>query len=258
MTVDGWLAGVIGGSGLYKLDNLTVIKTISVVTVSAGRKLPPSAPRRQRRPRLRSAPTAQANPRPRSFLQPWGATSSPITIAALPVPNGPSIPIAFIARHGLHHSIPPSSVPARANIAALKHLGCRAVVAFSAVGSLREEVRPGDLVVPDQIIDRTKGIRPSTFFDGSMVGHAMFGDPFTTGLSGFVVPHVRAAIESFGERHINPSDPPRLHEGKTVVVMEGPQFSTRAESEMYRQWGGDIINMSSIPEAKLAREAELA
>lgn len=148
-------------------------------------------------------------------------------------------------------------MPARANIAALKHLGCKAIVAFSAVGSLREEIRPGDIVVPSQIIDRTKGIRPSTFFDGNMVGHAMFGDPFSDALSKFVTPHIQKAIDSFGEKHINPQDPPRLHEGKTVVVMEGPQFSTRAESEMYRMWGGDIINMSSIPEAKLAREAEL-
>ncbi|GAA5834162.1 hypothetical protein JCM11251_000558 [Rhodosporidiobolus azoricus] len=215
------LIGVIGGSGLYKLD-LTIEKTINPVT-------------------------------------PWGVPSSPITIASIPSPsgNGSPIKVAFLARHGPHHNFPPSAVPARANIAALKHLGVKAIVAFSAVGSLQEEVRPGDIIVPDQIIDRTKGIRPSTYFDASMVGHAMFGEPFDVQLREFILPHIKDAISSF-QSHVNPSDPPRLHDKKTLVVMEGPQFSTRAESKMYRQWGGDIINMSAIPEAKLAREAELA
>ncbi|KAK4045989.1 S-methyl-5-thioadenosine phosphorylase [Microbotryomycetes sp. JL201] len=196
------LIGVIGGSGLYKLDNLTVEQTIETTT-------------------------------------PWGKPSSPITIASLDTPKGP-VQVAFIARHSTAHSITPTNVPARANIAALKHLGVKAIVAFSAVGSLREEIRP-----------------PSTFFDGSMVGHAMFGDPFDTQLSQFIVPHVESAIDSFKD-HINPSDVPRLHQEKTLIVMEGPQFSTRAESNMYRQIGGDIINMSTIPEAKLAREVELS
>jgi 5'-methylthioadenosine phosphorylase len=117
-------------------------------------------------------------------------------------------------------------------------------------------VRSGDVVVPDQVIDRTKGIRPSTFFDGSQVAHAMFGDPFDNSLSAFLLPHIEDAIKSFTE-HANPNDPPKLHSGKTLVVMEGPQFSTRAESNMYRAWGADVINMSSLPESKLAREAEL-
>jgi hypothetical protein len=111
-------AGVIGGSGLYKLDNLKVERTVNPVT-------------------------------------PWGVPSSPITIASLETPTG-KVTLAFLARHGLNHSIPPSKVPARANIAALKHLGVKAIVAFSAVGSLKEEVRPGDIVIPDQVIDRTK------------------------------------------------------------------------------------------------------
>ncbi|GAA5861891.1 hypothetical protein JCM8547_008587 [Rhodosporidiobolus lusitaniae] len=213
------LIGVIGGSGLYKLDNLKVEKTLNPVT-------------------------------------PWGSPSSPITIASIQTPSG-TVKCAFLARHGPNHNITPSNVPARANIAALKHLGVKAIVAFSAVGSLREEIRPGDIIVPDQIIDRTKGIRPSTYFDGSMVGHAMFGEPFDVSLREFIVPHVKEAINTF-QGHINPADEPRLHDKKTVVVMEGPQFSTRAESLMYRQWGGDIINMSALPEAKLAREAELA
>lgn len=159
--------------------------------------------------------------------------------------------IAFIARHGAHHSYLPSDVPSRANIAALKSLGVQAIVAFSAVGSLREEIRPGDFIIPSQIIDRTKGIRPASFFEGTkIVGHAMFGDPFDDPLRAVLHTLVKAALDKTG-RDV------RLHTDRTVVCMEGPQFSTRAESEMYRQWGGDIINMSVLPEAKLAREAEI-
>ncbi len=161
--------------------------------------------------------------------------------------------MAFLARHGTTHSISPSAVPGQANIAALRSLGIRAILAFSAVGSLREEIRPGDFIIPSQIIDRTKGIRKASFFDGtSVVAHAMFGDPFDKELTEFIKPLVKEAIKGGGsapERH--------LHIDKTVVCMEGPQFSTRAESLMYRAWGGDIINMSVLPEAKLAREAEL-
>lgn len=158
--------------------------------------------------------------------------------------------LAFVARHGAGHTFSPSSVPARANIAALKSLGIKAIVAFSAVGSLREQIRPGDFILPNQIIDRTKGVRPATFFDDTVgvVAHASFGDPFSTRLVEWLIPRVRKALEGRGVG---------LHEGATVVCMEGPQFSTRAESRMYRTWGGDIINMSVLPEAKLAREAEL-
>ena len=160
--------------------------------------------------------------------------------------------MAFLARHGIGHSIPPSSVPARANIAALKSLGVRLIVAFSAVGSLREEIRPGDFVLPNQIIDRTKGVRPASFFeDTSIVAHAQFGDPFSNRLLSFIEGHLRKALESTNAGV-------QLHSGKTIVCMEGPQFSTRAESKMYRSWGGDLINMSVLPEAKLAREAELS
>nr|XP_031863241.1 S-methyl-5'-thioadenosine phosphorylase [Kwoniella shandongensis]KAA5530313.1 S-methyl-5'-thioadenosine phosphorylase [Kwoniella shandongensis] len=178
---------------------------------------------------------------------PWGKPSSPITISSLP--SGALI--AFISRHGADHSISPSEVPARANIAALKHIGVQAIIAFSAVGSLREEIAPGHFVIPDQIIDRTKGIREDTFFRGEgLVAHAMFGEPFSVKLNEFVAPKVEKILkEAEGEV--------KLHTGKTVVCMEGPAFSTRAESLMYRQWGGDIINMSVIPEGKLAREAEL-
>jgi 5'-methylthioadenosine phosphorylase len=180
-------------------------------------------------------------------LKPWGAPSSPITINALPTGEQ----IAFIARHGTNHTHQPTAVPFAANIAALKHLGVKAILAFSAVGSLREEIRPGDFIIPNQIIDRTKGIRQASFFDGtSVVAHATFGDPFSKGFSGFLSPLVEKVLkESMGGV--------RLHTDKTVVCMEGPLFSTRAESHMYRAWGGDIINMSVLPEAKLAREAEI-
>ncbi|WFD35344.1 S-methyl-5'-thioadenosine phosphorylase [Malassezia cuniculi] len=171
---------------------------------------------------------------------PWGFPSSPITIGRSKSGNL----FAFLARHGLHHAIPPSKVPSLANIAALKHLGVRAILAFSAVGSLREEIAPKDFVVPSQIIDRTKGIRRASFFgegeEENVVAHATFGDPFDETLR-----HVVEGIV-------------RVHANKTTVCMEGPQFSTRAESVMYRQVGGDIINMSALPEAKLAREAEIS
>lgn len=181
---------------------------------------------------------------------PWGAPSSPITLASLP--SGQTI--AFIARHGPGHVLTPSEVPSRANIAALKHLGVHAIIAFSAVGSLREELKPRDIVIPSQIIDRTKGIRPSTYFAGlGVVGHAMFGDPFDTQLASLVGKLIKEEVAKFsGEERVD------VHEDKVAVCMEGPQFSTRAESNVYRQWGGDIINMSVLPEAKLAREAELS
>lgn len=139
----------------------------------------------------------------------------------------------------------------RANIAALKSLGVRAILAFSAVGSLREEIAPGDFVLPTQIIDRTKGIRPASFFEGtSVVAHAGFGDPFSNKFISWLEKPVREVLQAHGNGA-------KLHTEKCVVCMEGPQFSTRAESKMYRAWGADIINMSVLPEAKLAREAEL-
>ncbi|KAF3936747.1 hypothetical protein ABW19_dt0202002 [Dactylella cylindrospora] len=173
---------------------------------------------------------------------PWGSTSSPVII--LETPTG--APVAFIARHGVHHQFTPSEVPTRANIAALRSIGVRTIIAFSAVGSLREEIPPRDFVVPSQIIDRTKGIRPATFFEGGIVGHVGFSDPFDTKI-GSIVKSREGALTGGA----------KVHEGKTLVCMEGPQFSTRAESKLYRAWGGDIINMSALPEAKLAREAEI-
>ncbi|KAG7441617.1 Methylthioadenosine phosphorylase [Guyanagaster necrorhizus] len=205
------LIGIIGGSGLYHLDNLTFLKHVNPET-------------------------------------PWGFPSSPISICSLPS----GIQVAFLARHGTGHTISPSAVPARANIAALKSLGVRAIVAFSAVGSLREEISPGSFALPSQIIDRTKGVRAASFFEGtSIVAHASFGDPFSGKLVSWLEDRVRKALEQEG-RGV------KLFMDKCIVCMEGPQFSTRAESIMYRQWGGDLINMSVLPEAKLAREAELS
>lgn len=161
--------------------------------------------------------------------------------------TGAPIPIAFLSRHGLHHELAPHEVKNQANIAALRSIGVRTIIAFSAVGSLQEEIRPRDFVVPDQIIDRTKGIRPFTFFEGGMVGHVGFGDPFDNSLAK-IVRKCGHALEGEGVR---------LHDTGLLICMEGPQFSTRAESNLYRSWGGSVINMSALPEAKLAREAEI-
>jgi 5'-methylthioadenosine phosphorylase len=174
-------------------------------------------------------------------LTPWGYPSDSIVIAE----TEQHIKVAFLARHGRGHYLTPTQVPAKANIAALKSIGVKVIIAFSAVGSLRQEIEPRHFVLPTQIIDRTKGIRDSTYFDEGVVGHVMFADPFSSELAD-IIDSVQASLKG-----------PLFHRNKTVVCMEGPQFSTRAESHMYRSWGGDIINMSVIPEAKLAREAEI-
>ena len=207
---------------------------------------PPSFSQRDRPPRNCTSPLHSSTPVLTLATQPWGYPSSPITLCALP--SGARI--AFIARHGKHHTHTPTAVPSRANIAALKHLGVRAILAFSAVGSLREEIRPGDFCLPTQIIDRTKGIRPASFFDGSVVAHAAFGDPVSGRLVRWLEEAVQTALDA------TPGGV-ALHRERCIVCMEGPQFSTRAESVMYRAWGGDLINMSVLPEAKLAREAEV-
>ncbi|MBE7413033.1 MAG: S-methyl-5'-thioadenosine phosphorylase [Leptospiraceae bacterium] len=171
---------------------------------------------------------------------PWGKPSDKITIGKY---KGKLV--AFLPRHGKGHFISPTEIPNQANICALKNIGVEEIVAFSSVGSLREEIKPLDFVLPDQIIDRTKGNRPSTFFGNGIVAHASFGDPFSKNLSD----RIEACGKNLGIT---------IHTKKTVVCMEGPLFSTRAESNMYRMLGGDIINMSVLPEAKLAREAEIA
>ncbi len=169
---------------------------------------------------------------------PFGEPSSAIVVGTLEGER-----IAFLSRHGPGHRILPQELPARANIYALKTLGVETIVGVSAVGSLREEIEPLHLVVPDQLIDRTQG-RPSTFFGEGLVAHIGFAEPFC--------PEVRSALAaSAGEAGAT------AHNGGTYIAVEGPAFSTRAESNLYRTWGADIIGMTALPEAKLAREAEI-
>ena len=164
---------VIGGTGLSELPQFTYAASLSVET-------------------------------------PWGPPASPIAVLEHPSPStGKPIPVAFLARHGIHHQLAPHEVPARANIAALRSIGVRTIIAFSAVGSLREEVKPRDFVVPDQIIDRTKSIRPFTFFEGGMVVHVPFADPFDDGIAKLV----RLCGHSLEGEGV------KLHDVGTVVCM---------------------------------------
>jgi len=151
--------------------------------------------------------------------------------------------VAFLPRHARGHRLSPSEIPARANIYALKTLNVSHIISVSACGSMKEEIAPLDVVIPDQLFDRTKS-RPSTFFEGGIVAHVAFAGPFCADLGQALF---RAAT-TVGAR---------VRAGGTYVCMEGPQFSTRAESRIYRQWGVDVIGMTALPEAKLAREAEI-
>ena len=169
---------------------------------------------------------------------PWGLPSDEILTGRLA-----GMPMCFLPRHGRGHVHLPGALPARANIAALKQLGCTDIIAVSAVGSLRAEFRPGDMVVLDQVIDRTTG-REASFFGTGCVAHVSLADPFCAVLSAAC----RDALAQGGAV---------VHAAGTYLAMEGPQFSTRAESRMYRQWGADVIGMTAMPEARLAREAEL-
>jgi 5'-methylthioadenosine phosphorylase len=191
---------VIGGSGLYSMEDLMVIDR-------------------------------------RELDTPFGKPSAPVMIGQLGDRT-----VAFLPRHGLGHERNPSCVNVRANIWALKSLGVESILSVSAVGSLQEAMAPRDIVVPDQIIDRTKS-RGNTFFDPIAV-HVGFADPFCARLSALV----EQAASSTGVK---------VHRGGTYVCMEGPLFSTRAESDLYRSWGASIIGMTALPEAKLAREAEM-
>jgi 5'-methylthioadenosine phosphorylase len=171
---------------------------------------------------------------------PFGAPSDEIVTGRL---GGARL--LFLPRHGRGHRLLPSELPFRANIWALKSLGADAVLAVSAVGSLREEIAPGHVVVPDQFIDRTRGRQQeSTFFGRGVVAHVQFADPFCAPLSRVLADAARGAGAT-------------VHAGGTYVCMEGPAFSTRAESELYRTWGAHVIGMTNLQEAKLAREAEL-
>jgi 5'-methylthioadenosine phosphorylase len=151
--------------------------------------------------------------------------------------------MVFLPRHGRGHRLPPSALNFRANIYGLKSLGVEWVISVSAVGSMRETIHPGELVIPDQFFDRT-GTRVSTFFDRDLVVHVAFADP----VCGVVAQVLHQAATAAGAT---------VHFGGTYLCIEGPQFSTRAESRIYRQWGVDVIGMTNLPEARLAREAEL-
>ncbi|MEJ2739538.1 MAG: S-methyl-5'-thioadenosine phosphorylase [Dehalococcoidia bacterium] len=169
---------------------------------------------------------------------PFGEPSDAIIIG-----NLEGVPVAFLPRHGRGHRISPTDIPARANIYAMKTLGVERIISVAAVGSLNEKIKPLDLVIPDQIIDRTRN-RGDSFFNGGIVAHIMFAEPYCPETS-------RILYESAKNMDVT------VHEGGTCIAMEGPQFSTKAESNMYRSWGADIIGMTALPEAKLAREAEI-
>jgi 5'-methylthioadenosine phosphorylase len=193
--------GIVGGSGLYDMAEVTDRREVSLTT-------------------------------------PFGDPSGPYLLGTL---RGKRV--AFLARHGAGHKLSPSELNFRANIYGFKTLGVEYILSASAVGSLKEEYRPLDIVIPDQFFDRTKA-RASTFFGDGLVAHVGFAHPFCKHLS-------RIAHES--GQHANAT----IHKGGTYVCMEGPQFSTLAESKLYRSWGMDIIGMTNLQEAKLAREAEI-
>ncbi len=152
--------------------------------------------------------------------------------------------MVFLPRHGRGHRLLPSEVNYRANIYGLKKLGVEQIISVSAVGSMREDIVPGDIVVPDQFFDRTQGKRASTFFGNGVVGHVQFADPVCADLSQLLV----VAAREVGAT---------VHSGGTYICIEGPNFSTRAESNIFRSWGVDIIGMTNLPESRLAREAEI-
>lgn len=197
--------GIIGGSGLYKMEALKDVQEVYIDT-------------------------------------PFGSPSDAIILGNL---DGTTV--AFLARHGRNHTLLPSELPFRANIYAMKSLGVEYLISASAVGSLQEEVKPLDMVVPDQFIDLTKN-RISTFFGDGIVAHITFGDPICHQLAGVLAD----AIASLNLPDVT------LHRGGTYLCMEGPAFSTKAESNLYRSWGATIIGMTNLPEAKLAKEAEIA
>jgi 5'-methylthioadenosine phosphorylase len=194
--------GIIGGSGLYKIDGLKVIRQLKVKT-------------------------------------PFGEPSDKFTIGQL---EGKEV--VFLPRHAVGHRISPSQINYRANIFALKKLGVERIMSVTACGSLREELKPLDFVVVDQFVDRTNHGRDMTFFDAGIVSHIVFSHP--------VCPQLSGSIYSAGK-----ALDLKMHSGGTYINMEGPQFSTLAESKLYRSWGMDVIGMTNLAEAKLAREAEI-
>jgi 5'-methylthioadenosine phosphorylase len=169
---------------------------------------------------------------------PFGKPSDTITIGKL---SGTSV--AFLRRHGQGHPLMPTEIPGRANIYALKSLGVEYIIAVCSAGSFKSEIKPGDLLIPDQLIDRTRD-HANSFFGEGVAAHITFAEPFCATLSRILYDSAREAGAS-------------VHQGGTYLCMEGPAFSTRAESRLYRAWGADIIGMTALPEAKLAREAEI-
>lgn len=197
--------GMIGGSGLYRMDGLQDVREVVIDT-------------------------------------PFGAPSDAIAIGTLD-----GVPVAFLARHGRGHALLPSEIPFRANIWALKKLGVDYLISVSSVGSLAEQIAPRDMVLPDQFIDRTTR-RDGTFFGAGAIAHISFAQPVCAALSDLVA-------AAFADCALPETT---LHRGGTYVCMEGPAFSTYAESQLYRSWGARVIGMTNLPEAKLAREAEIA
>ncbi len=195
------IVGVIGGSGLYQMEGLEEVQTISLKT-------------------------------------PFGNPSDSFLLGRLE-----GVMVVFLPRHGKGHRIQPSSLNFRANIYGMKKLGVQWIIGVSAVGSMKKSIHPGDMVIPNQFIDQTKG-RPNTFFSDGIVGHISFADPVCPILS-------KILFEAGKEAGAT------VHPEGTYICIEGPQFSTRAESRLYRSWGVDIIGMTNLPEAKLAREAEI-
>jgi 5'-methylthioadenosine phosphorylase len=196
--------GVIGGSGIYQMDGVEVVKEHDIDT-------------------------------------PFGKPSDKVTEAVI---DGRTV--YFIPRHGKGHRLLPQEVPYRANIYALKSLGVTHLLAVSAVGIMKEEIKPGDFVVPDQVFDRTKGMRDSTFFGNGCAGHITFADPFCSEMRELAI----SAAKTKGAT---------VHESGAYICMEGPQFSTRAESIFYRETVSPaVIGMTAVPEVKLAREAEMS
>jgi 5'-methylthioadenosine phosphorylase len=197
--------GIIGGSGLYKMEELKEVEEVKIDT-------------------------------------PFGETSDLLVTGKLD-----DVPVVFLARHGRNHHLLPSEVPYRANIYAFKKLGVEYIISASAVGSLKKKIKPLDLVLPDQFIDRTKN-RIATFFGEGIVAHITFAEPICPNLAQVVA----EAIKSLALPNV------KLHFGGTYLCMEGPAFSTKAESHLYRSWGASVIGMTNVTEAKLAREAEIA
>jgi len=196
------IIGVIGGSGLYEMEELQDVREVKLDT-------------------------------------PFGAPSDAYITGTL---NG--VKMVFLPRHGRGHRFLPSEVNYRANIYGMKQLGVQRIISVSAVGSMKEAIVPGHIVIPDQFFDRTQGKRGSTFFGEGIVGHVQFADPVCGELSTVLGDSAQAVGAT-------------VHRGGTYICIEGPNFSTRAESNIYRSWGVDIIGMTNIPEARLAREAEI-